>query len=83
MVDSQNNKVDAVGTLSVTVEQYAEMHNISQCTVYRLVRTEQLDSIRFGRSIRIPANALPVVLAPKPTKQSGLSFKERLKLLEM
>jgi excisionase family DNA binding protein len=42
----------------VTVQEVSEVLRVSKMTVYRLVRTKELDSKRIGRSIRIPVEDL-------------------------
>jgi excisionase family DNA binding protein len=44
---------------SLTVAEYAKQHKLHPTTVYRLVWADRLKSERFGRAIRIPADALP------------------------
>jgi excisionase family DNA binding protein len=42
----------------LTVRQYAERANLSQCTVRRHIADGSLPSTRIGASIRIPSSAL-------------------------
>lgn len=44
--------------LALSVPQVAELLNIGRNTVYELVRSHQLRSVRIGRQIRIPRSAL-------------------------
>ncbi|MFC3298985.1 helix-turn-helix domain-containing protein [Arthrobacter agilis] len=47
----------------VTVAEVAEQMRVSKMTVYRLVNSGELPSIRFGRSFRVPQSALNEYLA--------------------
>lgn len=42
----------------LSVEQAAERLSIGRTTVYRLIKTGELQSVRVGRLRRIPADAL-------------------------
>ena len=42
----------------LTVAEVAEMMRVSNMTVYRLVHSGDLPAIRFGRSFRIPEQAV-------------------------
>ena len=66
----------------LSVRQYAEKCNISVSTIRRLVRRGELEHVRYGRVIRIPADALPIA-TPSMDKlmRPIMSFKERLKLI--
>ncbi|BBE21487.1 hypothetical protein MN0502_03700 [Arthrobacter sp. MN05-02] len=41
-----------------TVAEVAAMMRVSKMTVYRLVQAGTINSIRFGRSYRVPQNAV-------------------------
>lgn len=41
-----------------TVAEVAAMMRVSKMTVYRLVQSGTIQSIRFGRSYRVPRNAV-------------------------
>lgn len=41
-----------------TVAEVAAMMRVSKMTVYRLVQSGTIDSIRFGRSYRVPKSAV-------------------------
>ena len=43
----------------LTVTEYAAANRVSAAVIYRLVRNGQLKAIRFGKQIRIPADAIP------------------------
>ncbi len=42
----------------MTVEELAEQLRIGRSSAYALVKSRQIRSIRIGRSIRIPRNAV-------------------------
>jgi len=42
----------------LTVNEVAQMMRVSTMTVYRMVHSGDLPAIRFGRSFRIPENAV-------------------------
>ncbi len=42
----------------MTVEEVAEQLRIGRSSAYTLVKTRQIRTIRIGRSIRIPRNAI-------------------------
>ncbi|MBT9143405.1 MAG: putative DNA-binding proteinA [Syntrophomonadaceae bacterium] len=46
------------GHLTLTVEEVAKLLRISRASAYESVRTGQIPSVRFGRTIRIPRCAL-------------------------
>ena len=46
----------------LTVAEVATMMRVSKMTVYRLVRSGELESIRVGRSYRIPDQAVNLYL---------------------
>jgi excisionase family DNA binding protein len=43
---------------TLTVAEFAERHQLSHHTVYRLIRAGAVPAIRLGRSLRIPESAL-------------------------
>jgi len=47
----------------LTVEQLAQALNIGRSMAYRLVRTGQVRSLRFGTAIRVPKTALLAAVA--------------------
>lgn len=47
----------------LTVEQLARALNIGRSMAYRLVRTGQVRSLRFGTAIRVPKTALLAAVA--------------------
>lgn len=42
----------------MTVAEVAEVMRVSKMTVYRLVHSGELPAVRFGRSYRVPENAV-------------------------
>lgn len=46
------------GTRYVRVEVVAEMFDVSKTTIYRAIRSGQLDAVRIGGSVRVPESAL-------------------------
>ena len=53
----------------LTIFEAASILRVSKQTVYRLVRTGDLEAIRVGRSFRIPAHALrPPVSGGSPVR---------------
>ena len=47
----------------LTVEQVAERCRVRPATVYKWLRLGWLGSVRFGRVVRVPAEALEVLIA--------------------
>jgi len=43
---------------SLTVAEFAELHELSQRTVYRLIQSGEIPHFTLGRSIRIPSSAM-------------------------
>jgi len=46
---------------SLTVSEFAELHELSPRTVYRLIQAGEIPHFTLGRSIRIPSGALAPV----------------------
>ncbi|WP_427129382.1 helix-turn-helix domain-containing protein [Pseudarthrobacter sp. S9] len=42
----------------LTVAEVAELMRVSKMTVYRLVHSGEMPAVRFGRSYRVPENAV-------------------------
>ena len=42
----------------LTVAEVAEVMRVSKMTVYRLVHSGEMPAVRFGRSYRVPENAV-------------------------
>ena len=55
----------------LTVEQLAQALNIGRSMAYRLIRTGQVRSMRFGTAIRVPKTAL---LAAVFRKNEGADY---------
>ena len=47
----------------LTVQEVADLMRVSTMTVYRMVHAGEIPAIRFGRSFRIPANAVRQIVA--------------------
>jgi excisionase family DNA binding protein len=43
---------------TLTIAEFAERHQLSHNTVYRLIQSGEVPAIRLGRSLRIPESAL-------------------------
>jgi len=56
--------------LIYTIEQVAEILQLSTKTVYRHVRSGRLDSLRIGRRWRIPDTSVKAFMRPNPSKES-------------
>ena len=46
----------------LTVAEVAAMMRVSKMTVYRMVHAGELPAVRFGRSYRVPQNAVEAIL---------------------
>ncbi|WP_114558897.1 helix-turn-helix domain-containing protein [Desertihabitans aurantiacus] len=46
----------------LTVAEVAEMMRLSRMSVYRLIHGGELEAVRFGRSFRVPAEAVSAYL---------------------
>ncbi|MFV0373448.1 helix-turn-helix domain-containing protein [Microbacterium sp.] len=46
----------------LTVAEVADLMRVSKMTVYRLVHAGDLPAVRFGRSYRVPENAVTAAL---------------------
>jgi len=46
----------------LTVQEVAGLMRVSKMTVYRMVHAGELPAVRFGRSYRVPANAVESLL---------------------
>ena len=56
-----------------TVAEVADVMRVSRMTVYRVIREGGLPAVRFGRSYRVPADALQSYLgAYEPHKSSAV-----------
>ena len=56
----------------LTVQEVADVMRVSSMTVYRMVHAGEIPAIRFGRSFRIPENAVSHLIS-----QFGVDFIER------
>jgi excisionase family DNA binding protein len=66
-----------------TVDEVAANLRVSRMTVYRLVESTEIGSVRIGRSIRIPAQAMAAYLAShgRPRRRSGRGFWDTFELV--
>ena len=55
-MDITNNKIEL--PMLFTVEQVAQILGIGRSTVFQLIKNDQIESIRLGRSRRIPVDAM-------------------------
>lgn len=46
----------------LTVQEVAALMRVSKMTVYRMVHAGDLPAVRFGRSYRVPQNAVEAIL---------------------
>jgi excisionase family DNA binding protein len=53
----------AARTKFLTVAEVAEMLRVSRMTVYRWVHAGELPAVRFGRSFRVPEQAVEAFMA--------------------
>ncbi|MGI9000258.1 MAG: helix-turn-helix domain-containing protein [Pseudonocardia sp.] len=51
------------GTRYLRVKSVAEMFDVSEASIYRAIRSGQLDALRIGGSVRVPSDALRVFTA--------------------
>lgn len=47
----------------MTVTEVAEMMRVSRMTVYRMIHAGDLPAVRFGRSYRVPMEAVQTIVA--------------------
>ncbi|MGO1181718.1 MAG: helix-turn-helix domain-containing protein [Micrococcaceae bacterium] len=55
----------------MTVNEVAEMMRVSRMTVYRMIHAGELPAVRFGRSYRVPENAVQEILSTGYTEGTG------------
>ncbi|WP_285728142.1 helix-turn-helix domain-containing protein [Psychromicrobium xiongbiense] len=63
----------------LTVAEVAEVMRVSKMTVYRLVHSGELPAVRFGRSFRVPENAVAEHLShlsPRDRRESSSSDRQ-------
>ncbi|MGI9001435.1 MAG: helix-turn-helix domain-containing protein [Pseudonocardia sp.] len=58
-------------TRMLRVKAVAEMFDVSAATIYRAIRSGQLDALRIGGSVRVPSDALKVFGEPAFTTPLG------------
>nr|WP_208392171.1 helix-turn-helix domain-containing protein [Auritidibacter ignavus] len=54
----------------MTVTEVAEMMRVSRMTVYRMIHAGELPAVRFGRSYRVPENAVEQILSTGSADQA-------------
>ena len=65
MTDDRTQHVSPIGTSAVaflTVAEVAALMRVSKMSVYRLLHSGELESVRFGRSFRVPKAAVDAYL---------------------
>nr|WP_256127995.1 helix-turn-helix domain-containing protein [Arthrobacter sp. SDTb3-6] len=55
----------------MTVQEVAELMRVSKMTVYRMVHAGELPAVRFGRSYRVPQNAVEAILKSPVVEERG------------
>lgn len=55
----------------MTVTEVAEMMRVSRMTVYRMIHAGELPAVRFGRSYRVPENAVEEILQTGSSDATG------------
>ncbi|MGO4383120.1 helix-turn-helix domain-containing protein [Specibacter sp. RAF43] len=55
----------------LTVQEVAELMRVSKMTVYRMVHAGELPAVRFGRSYRVPQNAVEGFLKSAVVDRTG------------
>lgn len=64
--ENQPGSITAIGGLSgvkfFTVAEVAALMRVSKMSVYRLIHAGELESVRFGRSFRVPEAAVNAYL---------------------
>ena len=61
-VSGSNNAADLAEVRFLTVAEVAAIMRVSKMTVYRLVHSGELTSVRVGRSFRVPERAVHAYL---------------------
>ena len=51
------------GRAFYTVAEVADLIRVSKMTVYRMVKAGEIPAVRFGRSFRVPGEAVDELLA--------------------
>jgi excisionase family DNA binding protein len=64
--ENQSRSVPTIGGLAgvrfFTVAEVAALMRVSKMSVYRLIHAGDLESVRFGRSFRVPESAVNAYL---------------------
>lgn len=58
MAKSAAHTQDVLDGRLYTVAEVAEMMRLSKMSVYRMIHAGDLEAVRFGRSFRVPAEAM-------------------------
>jgi excisionase family DNA binding protein len=51
----------------MTVTEVADMMRVSRMTVYRMIHSGNLPAVRFGRSYRVPSEAVQAIVTDAAT----------------
>jgi excisionase family DNA binding protein len=62
-MDKQGKNSNEVGRVLYRPRTVAEMADLSVSQVYKLIENGTLRSVRIGKSVRVPANALDELIA--------------------
>lgn len=57
-------------TKFMTVNEVADMMRVSRMTIYRMIHSGELPAVRFGRSYRVPQEAVQQILTTGSTEQA-------------
>lgn len=57
----------------LTVQEVAGLMRVSTMTVYRMVHAGEMPAVRFGRSYRVPQNAVEAYLKSAVVEQTDTS----------
>jgi excisionase family DNA binding protein len=63
--------------LALTYRQVADTLQVSERTVWTLVKTGQLAAVRIGRAVRIPVDEVRAYLARQTARQTALRLRDR------
>lgn len=70
------NKSDFYGDDFMTVSEVAELLRVSKMTIYRLVHSGEMLSIRLGRSFRLPRRSVNKYIRCSVTGLASDTFTE-------
>jgi excisionase family DNA binding protein len=60
----------------MTVAEIAKLMRVSKGTVYRLIQSGELESIRFGRSYRVPEQVVNEYMRSAKVVEQGSNTKD-------